>query len=65
MLEEGKNLQQLLLGKLDAYMQENGIRAVSITLHKNWLKIYQWLKPKSSNTETDKRQHTVPNMIKV
>ena len=34
-LERRKHLEQMVLGKLDAHMQNTEIRPVSITVHKN------------------------------
>ena len=41
MMEKRQSLQQVLLGKLDSYMQKNEIRTFFYTMHKNKLKMIE------------------------
>ena len=37
-MEKGQSFQQVVLGKLDSYMQKDEIRTIPNTIHKNKLK---------------------------
>ena len=47
--EEKQSLQQVVLGKLDSYVQKNEMRTLYNTIQKNKLKMYSKSKCKTGN----------------